>query len=83
MAMKHSLSDLNDYLFDMLDEITNYDLSEEQLEKAIRKSEAVANVAEKIIHTGELAVKTMKIMADAGSEPYVPDMLKIKGGTDE
>ena len=81
--MKHKLSDLTNYLFDTLDELTNSDLTDAELDKAIRKSEAVANVADKIIHAGDIALKTMKTMVDAGYDPNVPDMLKLEGGKDD
>lgn len=56
----NSLADLNEYLFNALDAITNDDLTPEQLEREIAKSTAITKVAETVIRNGELALKTME-----------------------
>ena len=71
--MKNTLGDLNNYLFEALERITDDSLTDEQLEKELNRSEMVTKVAESIIHNGELALKAKK-HADEWGEP-APKML--------
>ena len=85
--MKNTLTDLNNYLFETLENLTDRDLSEEQMEKEITRAKAVTSVAETIIHNGELALRTMKYMNEMGYQrgkhlpnglAPVPPMLEAK-----
>ena len=58
--MKNTLTDLNNYLFEALERLTDDSLGPEQLEAEIRRADAVTNVAERVIHNGELALKALK-----------------------
>jgi len=88
----NSLADLNEYLFEALDAITNDDLSPEQLDREIAKSQAITKVAETVIRNGELALKTMQLAlktmqlvneygytTESGDEVPLPGMLQYKG----
>lgn len=79
--MKNTLSDLNNHLFEALERLNDDDLTDEQLEKEIRRAESMGKVAERIIENGELAFKTMKHMAEygTGDANRVPEMLEFKG----
>ncbi len=80
--MKNTLTDLNNYLFEQLERLNDDELSEEQLERELRKTDSIVKVSEKIIATGELAFKTMNHMDQYGyntSGRAVPPMLEIKG----
>ncbi len=80
----NSLADLNEYLFNALDAITNDDLTPEQLEREIAKSTAITKVAETVIRNGELALKTMELVneygytTESGNEIPMPEMLQYK-----
>lgn len=80
----NSLADLNEYLFNALDAITNDDLTPEQLEREIAKSQAIMKVAETVIRNGELALKTMQLVneygytTDNGGEVPLPGMLQYE-----
>lgn len=50
--MKNTLNDLNNYLFEAIERLNDDDLSEEQLDKEIKRSEAVQKVAKTIIENG-------------------------------
>lgn len=86
--MKNTLTDLNDYLFETLERLLDDDLTEEQMQREITRSQAVTSVAETVIHNGELALKTMQHLNDMGygigktpdSLAPVPKMLEVKGG---
>lgn len=80
--MKTSLSDLNEYLFDALDRITSDDLSEEQLEKEIKRTGAVTKIAEVVISNAATQLKAYEMAAEYGAVPDVAPVTKlIDGGT--
>lgn len=79
--MKNTLTDLNNYLFETLERLTDDDLTEEQMQKEITRSQAVTAVAATIIQNGELALKTMKHLNEYGIETprsNLPPMLEAK-----
>lgn len=78
--MKNTLSDLNNYLFEQLERLNDDSLSEEELEREMKKTDAVVKVSEKIIETGELAFRTMQHMDQYGygSDRVIPAMLEMK-----
>lgn len=81
--MKNSISDLNNYLFETLERLVDSE-TDEEIEKEIKKSKAITNVATAIIHNGELALDTMKHLneygynANEGKLAPVPQMLMVK-----
>ena len=80
--MKNTLNDLNNYLFEQLERLNDDEISEEQLERELRKADSIVKVADKIIQNGELAFKTMQHMDQYGytsSNRTVPPMLETKG----
>jgi hypothetical protein len=64
--MKNTLTDLNEYLFQQLDALTNEDMNEEELDKAIKRSEAVTKVAKTIIDSGNLTLAAKKHLDEYG-----------------
>lgn len=80
--MKNTLGDLNNHLFAQLEKLGDDDLNGDELEAEIRRSEAMANIGESIIKTGELQLKAMKYMDDYGYDrkKTVPEMLEVRGG---
>lgn len=71
--MKNTLVDLNNYLFEALERITDDELTDEQLDKELNRSEAISKVADNIIKNADLMYKAMK-HADEWDRP-VPAML--------
>ena len=63
---KTTLNDLNEYLFQELDRLTNEDLSEEDLDKEIKRSEALQKVANTVIKNGALALQAKKYVDEYG-----------------
>ena len=79
--MNNNLTDLNDYLFETLERLTNDDLTEEQLQKEITRSNAVTSVAGTIIENAELSLRVMKHLNEYGIETAktsLPPMLEAK-----
>jgi hypothetical protein len=64
---KHSLQDLNEYLFDELDALTNGDLQGEQLNAEIERSKAVVQVAGRIANNAAIQIKAAQLMIDNGT----------------
>ena len=66
MANKQaSMNDLNSYLFDALDRLSDEGLTDEELEKEINRANAITKVAEKVIDIGEITLKALKFKDDA------------------
>lgn len=85
--MNNTLSDLNNHLFEALERLNDEDMTEEELERELKRAEGMGKIAEQIIRNGELAYKTMVHMDeyryDTG-KAAVPPMLEVhgkKGGT--
>ena len=79
--MKNTLSDLNNYLFEAMERLTNDDLTSEELDQEIKRAESMSKVANQIIQNGELAYKTMVHMDEYGyntDRKNIPSMLEIK-----
>jgi len=66
MKTKTTLNDLNEYLFQELDRLTNEDLSDEELDKEIKRSEALQKVAKTVIENGTLALSAKKYLDEYG-----------------
>ena len=64
--MKNKLSDLNNYLFEQLEILNDSDLSEEQIDSAIKKAETVSKIADTIVKTNELQFKALCKCAEYG-----------------
>ena len=64
--MKNTLTDLNNYLFEAIERLNDDSLSDEQLDREIKRSEAVQKVASTIISNADLALKAKKHMGEYG-----------------
>lgn len=64
--MKNNLVDLNNYLFEVIERLTDDSIQDEQLDKEIKRAEAIRNVSETIIEGGKLALQTKKHMDEFG-----------------
>lgn len=64
--MKNTLTDLNNYLFEALERLNDDELGDEQLDKEIKRSEAVQKVAKTIIENGSLALQAKKHLDEYG-----------------
>lgn len=64
--MKNTLTDLNNYLFEAIERLDDDSLDETQLDKEIKRSEAVQKVAKTIIENGTLALQAKKHLDEYG-----------------
>ena len=75
--MKNTLTDLNNYLFEALEKLTDDGITDEEMQREITRANAVTSVAETIIHNGELALKAMKHVEEHGrGDKKLPPMLE-------
>lgn len=79
---RNTLGDLNNHLFAQLEKMDDDELTGEQLDNEIRRTEAMAKISEQIIKNGELQFRAMKYMDEYGYERQkaIPDMLEVRGG---
>lgn len=73
--MRNTLSDLNDYLFEELERLTNEDLTDEQLQTEIMRSKSVQGIAQTIVNNAQLALNTMKQIYEQGDKMDLPPVL--------
>lgn len=76
--MKNTLGDLNNHLFEQIERLNNEELSEEELDRELKRAEGMGKIAAQIIQNGELAYKTMVHMDEYGYEKRaLPNMLEV------
>lgn len=80
--MKNTLGDLNNHLFAQLEKLGDDDLTGEELESELKRTDAICDISEQIIKNGELQYKVMKHMDEYGYERQkaVPEMLEVHAG---
>ena len=69
--MNNTLTDLNNYLFEAIERLQDDSLDDTQLEKEIKRSEAVQKVAKTIIDNGTLALQAKKHLVEYGQGDMV------------
>ena len=79
--MKNKLTDLNDHLFAQLERLNDEDLKDEELERELKRSKSMTNVADKIINNAKVCLDASKMFADYGDvagNKLLPVMLENK-----
>lgn len=78
--MKNTLSDLNNYLFESIERLNDDTLTDEELDKEIKRSDAVQKIAKTIIENGALALQAKKHIDEYGTGETVElPMLGLTG----
>ena len=72
--MKNRLIDLNNHLFSQLERLTEENLSPEQIEQEVKRSEAIVSVSEQIIKNSDISLKAATLVANHGDrfKPMLP-----------
>lgn len=73
--MSKTLQDLNDYLFEAIESLQNYDMSGEELENEIKRSEAITKVAGTIINNANIQLQAIKHADEYGGRKQMPKIL--------
>ena len=84
--MKNNLSDLNNHLFAMLEDLENDDLEKdpELLEKTLKKAKAMCSVSSQILKVANVQVQAIKTMENCGLvNNDMPALLAIKDSSAE
>ncbi|BEO98148.1 hypothetical protein LDK02_08900 [Fusobacterium animalis] len=75
--MSNNLLDLNAKLFEQMDKLSKEDISSEELEKEIARSESMIKLAGVIISNGDLALRAAKFKDDMlNADNKLPKMLE-------
>lgn len=69
--MQNRIEDLNNHLFMTIEKLMDDDLSDEQLDKEIKRAKAVVHVSGEIIKTADLRFKAMQFAQE--NQLMVPD----------
>lgn len=64
--MRNKIEDLNNHLFSALERLNDEELSEEQLDREIKRSKAIKEVAETIVESHRNTIQAMKLVSDQG-----------------
>ena len=77
--MKNSLVDLNEYLFEQLDRLTNDDLTSEELETELKRAKTVSQIASNIVNSTAVILDAQKHKDEYYGRGLdnVPGILKI------
>lgn len=77
--MKNTLVDLNNHLFEQLERLNDEDLTADELDREIRRADAITSVAKTIIDNADISFKVIKLQADQGKIiEQLPPMLGNK-----
>ena len=78
--MKNTLCDLNNYLFEAIERLNDDSLTDEQLEKEIKRADAVTKISKAIVDNTSLALNIKKHLDEYGKgEGYkIPGMIEEK-----
>lgn len=60
--MKNTLGDLNNHLFAQLEKLSDDELTGEELESELKRTDAICDISEQIIKNGELQYKAIPII---------------------
>ena len=70
--------DLNNHLFEQIERLNDDDLTEEELEKEIKRTTAMTKISDKIIANAKVELEATKVMLDNGFDlkERLPQMLE-------
>lgn len=77
--MKNKLVDLNNHLFEQMERLNDDELTDDQLEKEVKRARAMEGLAANIIDNAKLTLESQKFIQDYGysaPSPKLPEMLE-------
>lgn len=79
--MKNKLTDLNDHLFAQLERLSDEKLTSDQIGAEVRRSEALVQVADRIVDNARLQLAAFKLVAEnAGLKDRLPSAMALPAG---
>lgn len=78
--MKNTLVDVNNYLFEEIERLNDDSLSDEDLEREMKRADAVTKVAKTIVDNTNLALNIKKHLDEygQGANYQIPGMIEVK-----
>lgn len=70
--MKNKLTDLNNHLFSELERLSDEDLSGEDLDKELKRADAISKISSQVISNGALALRAAQFKAEYGEDVSNP-----------
>lgn len=67
--MKNKITDLNNHLFAQLERLGDEDLTGEQLDREIKRTEAIVAVSEQLVRSATVSLKAAEIAGQYGALP--------------
>lgn len=85
IMVRNTNLDLNNHLFEQLERLNDDELTDEALEKEVKRSKALTDVSNKIIDNSKLALEASKFRAEYTGVVNVPDTIErnLIGDDDE
>lgn len=81
MGTMNTLGDLNNHLFEQLERINDNDLTDDELDRELKRTDGMTKIAAQIIENGRLAFKAMAHMDEYGysqKDKAIPSMLEVR-----
>lgn len=77
--IKNKFADLNNHLFSQLEKLDDDDLTGEELEGEIKRSEAITKLSTQILQIGNLELQVIKHMDEYGYERQkaIPELFEV------
>lgn len=78
--MKNRLTDLNNHLFAQLERLSDEDMSAEDIEREVKRADAMVEVSDQILEIANAGLKAAKLFAEHGEAvlPHLPQIGKSK-----
>lgn len=80
--MKNSLEDLNNYLFGQIEALSDPELSDEQLEREIKKAEGISKLGGQIVANAKPQFDAIKLRAEYEGLSHVKMPALLEGNKD-
>ena len=77
--MKNKLIDLNNHLFAQLERLGDEELSQDDVEKEIKRAGAIVSVSEQIIDNAQINLEAARLMAKHGAGNFEKLLPAVEG----
>ena len=76
--MKNRLTDLNNHLFAQLERLSDEHMSAEDIEREVKRAEAMVEVSDQVLQIANTGLKAAKLFAEHGEAvlPHLPQIGK-------
>lgn len=82
---KNKMSDLNNHLFAQLERLAVENMTPEQIESEVKRTDAIVSLADQVSRNADLQLKAAKLYAEHGQAvlPHLPQIGNDKGSEKE